>query len=174
MKNKFWYFYITFTSISTFCLSRKLLIVRIFTQTPPTRILKLKYMTLNFGHPLKYDSKTQTNFFCIFCTASIKISFLPHFQTLQIIEYGPLKFFPHIPFENIYFYVPKNEEKIQIDFLDSLSGFLTLGHNFKKLKCEHSYAALVQWYGVHAHITFYACTCVTYTLVLATRKTAER
>ncbi len=65
----------------------------------------MKYMTLNFGHTLKYDSETQTIFFLIFCTTSTKIPFLPHFHTLQIIEYGPLKFFPRIPFENIHFYV---------------------------------------------------------------------
>ncbi len=70
----------------------------------------MKHMTLNLGHTLKYDSKTQT-FFFNFCTTSTKILFSPHFQTVQIIEYGPLKFFPHIPFENIYFYVPQNEKK---------------------------------------------------------------
>ncbi len=88
----------------------------------------MKYMTLNLGHTLKYDIKTRRNFFCIFCTTSTKIPFLPHFQTLQLIEYDPLKFFPCIPFENIHFYVPENEKKIQIDFLDSLAGFLALGH----------------------------------------------
>ncbi len=66
-------------------------------------------------------------FFGIFCTASTKISFLPYFQTLQIIKYGPLKFFPHIPLKNIHFYVPENEI-IQINFLDSLAGFLVLSH----------------------------------------------
>ncbi len=86
----------------------------------------MKYMILTLGHTLKYDSKTQTNGF--FCTTSKKIPFLPHFQTLQIIEYGPLKFFPHIPFENIHFYAPQNEKKVKIDFLDSLACFLPLGH----------------------------------------------
>ncbi len=130
MKNKFWYFYTTFRSISTFFLSRKLLTVRIFTQILSTRTLKMKYMTLNIGHTLKYDSKTRTIFLFIFCTTSTKIPFLPHFQTLQIFEYGPLKFFPHIPVANIHFYVPQNEKKIKIDFLDSLAGFLALGHIF--------------------------------------------
>ncbi len=59
MKNKFWYFYTTFRSISTLFVSRKLLIVKIFTQIPSTRTLKMKYMTLNLVHTLKYDSKTQ-------------------------------------------------------------------------------------------------------------------
>ncbi len=86
----------------------------------------MKYMTLNLGDTLNYDSKTHNIFFCIFCNTSTKILFLPHFQTLQIIKYGPLKFFPHIPFKNIHFYVPENEKKIQIDFLDSLAGFLVL------------------------------------------------
>ncbi len=70
----------------------------------------MKYMTLHLGHTLEYDSKTLTNFFLMFYTTSTKIVFLPHFQTLQMIEYGPLKFFPHIPFENIHFYVPQNEK----------------------------------------------------------------
>ncbi len=55
-------------------------------------------------------------FFFIFCTTATKIPFLPHFQTLQMIEYGPLKFFPHIPFENIHFYVPQNEKKLKLIF----------------------------------------------------------
>ncbi len=79
----------------------------------------MKYMTLTLGHTLEYDSKTQTNFilfFKFFCTTSTKIPFLPHFQTLQIIEYGPLKFFPHIPFKNIHFYVPQNEKKSKLIF----------------------------------------------------------
>ncbi len=116
MKNKFWYFYTTFRSISTFFLSRKLLIVRICTQIPPTRTLKMKYMTLNLDHTLKYDSKTRTIFFLIFCTTSAKILFSLHFQTLQIIEYGPIKFFPQIPFENTRFYVPQNEKKSKLIF----------------------------------------------------------
>ncbi len=71
MKNKFWYFYTTFRNISTSFLSRKLRIVRIFTQIPSTRTLKIMYMTLNLGHTLKYDSKTQTFFF---------FNFLHHFH----------------------------------------------------------------------------------------------
>ncbi len=53
---------------------------------------------------------------CIFDTASIKIPFLPHFHTLQIIKYGSLQFFSPIPHENTHFYVPENERKIQIEF----------------------------------------------------------
>ncbi len=70
----------------------------------------MKYMTLNLGHILTYDSKSQTIFFCIFYTTSTKIPFLPHFQTLQIIKYDPLKFFPYISLEHIHFYVPENEK----------------------------------------------------------------
>ncbi len=109
MKNKFWYFFTTLRSIFALFLFRKLLIVSIFTQIPPTGTLKMKYKTLNLGHTLKYDSKTQTILFCIFCTTSAKILVLPHFQTLQI-KYSPLKFFPRIPFKNIHFYVLENEK----------------------------------------------------------------
>ncbi len=116
MKNKILNFYTTFRKISAFFLPRKLLIVRIFTQIHSPRTFKMKYMTLNLGHTLECDSKTQRNFFCIFYTTSTKIPFLPHFQTLQIIEYGPLKFFLHISFENIHFYVPENEKKSKLIF----------------------------------------------------------
>ncbi len=45
-----------------FFLSKKLLIVRIFTQIPPFG-LKMKYMTWSFSQALKYDCKTwKTNF----------------------------------------------------------------------------------------------------------------
>ncbi len=80
-----------------------------FHSNTSTSTLKMKYMTWKSDHTPKYDSKTQT--FYIFCTTSKKIPFLPHFQTLQTIEYGPLKFCSHIPRENIYFYVPENEKK---------------------------------------------------------------
>ncbi len=122
MKNKFWYFYTTFRSISTFFLSRKLWTVRIFTQIPSTRTLKMNYMTLNLGHTLKHDSKTQTIFFC---TTSTKIPFSdpPNnriwstkiFSTYTIWKYTLL--------------CPIKWKKIKIDFLDSLVSFLALGHN---------------------------------------------
>ncbi len=40
-----------------------------------TRTLKLKYMTLNLGHILKYDSKTQTFFFLFFAPLPQKFHF---------------------------------------------------------------------------------------------------
>ncbi len=39
-----------------------------------------------------------------------KIPLLPYFQTLQIIEYGPLTFFSPILHENIRFYVLENKK----------------------------------------------------------------
>ncbi len=104
---------------------------RIFTQIPSTRSLKMKYMTLNLGHTLEYDSKAQT-FFFIFCITSTKIPFLPYFQTLQIIKYGPLKLFPYIPFENIHFYVPQNEKKNQNWFFGQCAWFSRVGSQMKK------------------------------------------
>ncbi len=54
--------YIIFSSISSLFVSKKLLIVRIFTQIPPFSI-KIKYINWNFGEALKYDYKTwKTNF----------------------------------------------------------------------------------------------------------------
>ncbi len=75
-------------------------------------------------------------FFCIFCTTSTKILFLPHFQNLQIIEYGPLKFFPHIPFENIQFYVPENEKKNQNWFFRQFGWFSHVGSQFNQGDCS--------------------------------------
>ncbi len=88
----------------------------------------MKYMTLNIGPTLKYDSKTQTNFFYFyFLLHSTKILFLLHFQTLQINECGPLKFFPHIQFENIHFYVPENKKKNQNQFFGQFGWFSHIG-----------------------------------------------
>ncbi len=116
MRDKFWYFFTTLRRIFALFLSRKLLIVSIFAQIPPTKTLKMKYITSNLCHTLKCDSKTQTIFFGIFCTTSTKVAVLPHFQTLQIIKYGPLKFFPHIPFENYTLSCPRKWKKSKLIF----------------------------------------------------------
>ncbi len=128
MKNKFWYFYTTFRSISTLFLSRKLLIVRIFIQISFTRTFKMKYMTLNLGHTLKYDSKTQSKFFCIFCTTSTKI---PIFTSLSAPSNNRIWSTKNFSTHTIWKYTllcPRKWKKIQINFLDSLAGFLALSH----------------------------------------------
>ncbi len=56
-------------------------------------------------------NRESTRIFNIFYTISTKMLFLLNFQTFQIIEYGPQKFFSSIPYKNIRFYVAENEKK---------------------------------------------------------------
>ncbi len=84
------YFYSIFSSISGLFLFIKLLIVRISTQITPFKSLKMKYITWNFGHTLKYDSKTPK-----------KVWYFLHFHKNLIFTYGQQNFFSCIPDENI-------------------------------------------------------------------------
>ncbi len=132
MKNKFWYFYTTFRSISTFFLSRKSLIVRIFTRIPSTRTLKINYMTLNLGHTLTYDSKTQTIFFFNFLHHFHKNPIFTSFSDPPNNRIWSTKIFSTYTIWKYSLLCPTKWKKIQIDFLNSLAGVLALGHIYLK------------------------------------------
>ncbi len=108
-------------SISTFFLSRKLVIVRIFTQIPCTRTLKMKYMTLNLGHTPKYDTKTQTIFFFHHFH---KNPIFTSFSAPTNNRIWSTKIFSTYTIWKFTFLCPTKWKKIKIDFLDSLAGFL--------------------------------------------------
>ncbi len=104
MRNKFWYFCTTFRSISALFLSRKLLIVRIFTQMPPIRTLKMitlkmKYMTW----------KSLTNFYkysYIFWNNQIHLkNFLQHqifYTTLLLRKFSTVQKFLYYFLSTVY------------------------------------------------------------------------
>ncbi len=128
MKNKFWYFFTTLRSIFALFLSRKLLIVTIFTQTPSTKTLKMNYMTLNLGHKLKYDSETQTNFFFYFLHHFHKNPIFTSFSDPPNNRIWSTNIFSTYAIWKCALLCTTKWKKIKIDFLDSLAGFLTLGH----------------------------------------------
>ncbi len=96
-------------------------------------MMYMTYMTLNFGRTIQYNSKMKKIF----------LYFLHHFYKNSIfnpfsdpIEYSPLKFFFAYTMWEYTLLCPRKLKKKPIWFLDSLAGFLALGHIFTTVQVK--------------------------------------